>query len=552
MNRLPHKLFAALLLCKFSLSALFVGGQVGHAMAKNDIDNPLKSPIEISVDDKTLTLSLGQLGVKTKDNPVETAFKNIQQLNENFFGSIFFFNGKKREIAQRAAEELATENLENYTWNTAKSESILRRLFELPRAENASFALGEDGHLTLNPQASGVEFDTDAFLTEIVSDTPYFKDYTLETWSSEPLTQEELAPLFTPYENLLKNGLRFTVGEQSFSFPIQNKELYITREEGSASIQLDPNSQSSILASLEGMVNVEKEDMVIKSVADITKASRVELQGHLRNGLKLNREETAIALKTALSHGQTEVAAVVEVTEGQLLNESGQDLGPLNLLGRGVSNFEGSGSGRIFNVRKAIRDHVNGILIPPDTEFSFNSILGPVTYSAGWQGALAIFSGGELRTVPGGGICQSSTTFYRALLGAGLPITRQKAHSLYVHYYSNPSTLKNYGVEGDGLDATIFPGSQDLKFFNDTGNYILVEAYDQDFDAVVNLYGQSDGRSVTLSGPFTTSNQTDEVIAALGKLSRHQIAWKQVITKADGSEETNWRVSTYKETVKQY
>ena len=137
-----------------------------------------------------------------------------------------------------------------------------------------------------------------------------------------------------------------------------------------------------------------------------------------------------------------------------------------------------------------------------------------------------------------------STTVYRAALNAGLDIQEQRNHSWYVSFY------KAYG---DGLDSTIFPGSQDLVFVNNTNNYILMEAYDNGYDAVVSFYGESDGRIVSLDGPFTTSNQTDELLSALGALSSKQIAWKQVISWPDGRSETNWLLSSYnKGTVTQY
>ena len=90
-----------------------------------------------------------------------------------------------------------------------------------------------------------------------------------------------------------------------------------------------------------------------------------------------------------------------------------------------------------------------------------------------------------------------------------------------------------------------FPGEQDLKFINNTPNYILIEAYDNGYDAIVNFYGESDGREIKLDGPYTTNNQTQEVIDEVGPLRYYQTAWKYSITWPDGSTEEEWKVSTY-------
>jgi len=175
---------------------------------------------------------------------------------------------------------------------------------------------------------------------------------------------------------------------------------------------------------------------------------------------------------------------------GEIVNETGEDFGDLKLIATGKSNFRGSTYARMKNVRKALNEHINNTLVAPGETFSFNSTLeGPVSMSKGWSMAKIIVEGDKLEDAPGGGICQASTTVYRAMLNAGLPEEERRAHSLYVYYY------EKYGV---GIDATIFPGQQDLKFKNDTGNYVLLQAYDDGYEAVVNVYGTDDGRVVEL------------------------------------------------------
>jgi vancomycin resistance protein YoaR len=138
---------------------------------------------------------------------------------------------------------------------------------------------------------------------------------------------------------------------------------------------------------------------------------------------------------------------------------------------------------------------------------------------------------------PGGGICQASTTTYRAILNAGLPVIQRRSHSLYVTYY------KEYGV---GIDATIFPGSQDLTFINDTGNYLLIQAYTDGNEAYVNIYGTPDGRKVAMDGPFFSTNAPSDLIINNRSIRGNEIAWKHYVLYSNGELKTDTIVSAYK------
>jgi vancomycin resistance protein YoaR len=92
----------------------------------------------------------------------------------------------------------------------------------------------------------------------------------------------------------------------------------------------------------------------------------------------------------------------------------------------------------------------------------------------------------------GGGICQDSTTLFRAAFWAGLPITERWGHSFYISWYDK------YGPTG--MDSTIFTGGPDLKFVNDTGNWILMqtESNAKTGIASIKFYGTSTNRKVEL------------------------------------------------------
>ncbi|MCX6807768.1 MAG: VanW family protein [Patescibacteria group bacterium] len=165
--------------------------------------------------------------------------------------------------------------------------------------------------------------------------------------------------------------------------------------------------------------------------------------------------------------------------------------GLTELLATGWSDFSYSPSNRINNIKVGL-SKFNDLLIAPKETFSFNRNLGYVGSATGFLPELVIKGHS---TVPefGGGLCQVSTTHYRAALLAGLPIIDRHNHIYHVFHYAP-----------GGSDATIYPPSPDLKFMNDTDGYILIQAWTEGTDAYVNLYGQSDGRKVVLNGPWVT------------------------------------------------
>ena len=181
----------------------------------------------------------------------------------------------------------------------------------------------------------------------------------------------------------------------------------------------------------------------------------------------------------------------IKYTEPETKTADVNRLGIKELIGRGVSDASGSIPNRLFNVAKAA-SIINGVLVAPDEVFSFVKYIGDISAATGYKAAYIIKDG---RTVlgDGGGVCQVSTTLFRAVLDAGLPIVERTAHAYRVHYYENDSQ--------PGFDATIFSPSVDLKFKNDTGNYILIQtAFDPKTNKlVIDFYGTKDGREVTLS-----------------------------------------------------
>jgi|TARA_Y100000310_G_C20688637_1_gene820734 hypothetical protein len=266
---------------------------------------------------------------------------------------------------------------------------------------------------------------------------------------------------------------------------------------------------------------------------------RAHTDGLAMPGYDLDIKKASKKIAKSLENGDEEVSFDLEWREGEVTYDNGDDDEKLTLLGAGRSNFTGSTWSRMRNVRKAIRQHVHNVVVQPGETYSFNETLnGPVSLGNGWSMAKVIYEGDQLRPAPGGGICQASTTTYRAIVNSGLPVVDRRSHSLYVYYY------KKYGV---GIDATIYPGNQDLTFINDTEGPILIQAYDtEDKDAFVKLYGIDDGREVALKGPYFKSTAPDGMQVKGRSMYSNEIVWIQSVKYPDGNTEENQIVSRYK------
>ncbi len=128
-----------------------------------------------------------------------------------------------------------------------------------------------------------------------------------------------------------------------------------------------------------------------------------------------------------------------------------------------------------------------------------------LTESGNWQNKSStgydsawIISGGRTVLGTGGGVCQTSTTMFRAALNSGLPVVERHAHAYRVSYYENDQPI--------GFDAAIYQPAVDLKFRNDTPNYVLVqtETIPEENKIAFRIYGTPDGREVEITEPIIT------------------------------------------------
>lgn len=301
------------------------------------------------------------------------------------------------------------------------------------------------------------------------------------------ITQDQIETTKAKAEKLLNKSLKLSSGDNTFNLKDEDLIDFLSFQNN-----LDETKLNQYLKDLSRTVNRAPQNAAFKF-----ENNRVTVFKPAKEGVKLDEEALKKELQTIFVKLENEEAKEfllsipVSTARPQVLNEDVNNLGINELLARGTSTFRGSIPSRVHNILLAA-SRLNGLLVAPDETFSFNQSLGEISKSTGFEEAYIIKSG---RTVlgDGGGVCQVSTTLFRAVLNAGLPVEERKAHAYRVSYYEQDSS--------PGLDATVFENVADLKFKNDTQAYILIQtlADPKNSRLTFELYGTPDGRKATIS-----------------------------------------------------
>jgi vancomycin resistance protein YoaR len=250
------------------------------------------------------------------------------------------------------------------------------------------------------------------------------------------------------------------------------------------------------------------------------------------DGAALRSNTFAEAVAESFLSDQAPVEIPVVVTKPEVDSNNLDALGIDGRLSRATSNFAGGSESRDTNIVVGTK-LMNGELIAPGGEFSFNRAVGEITYDKGFVDGSVIEAGIIGRSV-GGGICQVTTTAFRAALVAGMPITEWWPHSLRLLGYERDGWTAGY-------DASILQAGSnpemwaDFRFKNDTDGYMIVHAWNEYPLNIVEIYGSADGRDVVVGdAQFSTPN---------GKYA----AWfTRVITYPDGTRKERTFESVYR------
>jgi vancomycin resistance protein YoaR len=320
-----------------------------------------------------------------------------------------------------------------------------------------------------------------------------------------PLVDESAAESLLPQAKKLTESAPYFLQSESATWRIDKDDLgqwvlAIPNPQNPKQVQLSLNQNEikDFLAPLA--VSINREPLNAKLTWENNEIKFIILS---QPGQKLNLEKSAQKISEDILAGSPEfspanknIYLVIDKLAAPINDQNIRDLGIITLLGKGESNFSGSPKNRQLNIKTGAQK-LNGRLIKPGEEFSFAQAIGDIDEQNGWLPELVIKNN---QTIPeyGGGICQISTTLFRAAVNSGLKITERHPHAYPVKYYNPP-----------GFDATVYPPKPDLKFINNTPSNILLQDKIVGNKLIFEIYGTSDGREVKIKGPTITQKNPD-------------------------------------------
>jgi len=272
------------------------------------------------------------------------------------------------------------------------------------------------------------------------------------------------------------------------------------------------------------------------------KSGQMQLLEHASIGRTLNLQNSISAIEDKAFSGAHTIALQLDIDKPQVTDDkTGAELGIRELVHEETSFFYGSSEERVQNI-KAASARFHGYLLAPGQVLSMADVMGDVSMDTGYAEALIIAGGKTIKGV-GGGVCQVSTTLFRAAFFTGFPIVERWPHAYRVGYYEyDPNGRRS--AQYAGLDATVYVPVVDFKFKNDTSTWLLMETYvNPTYGTLIwKFYGTKDGRTVEWdsTGPTNTVDHPKDLYRENPALAAGEI--KQVDYAADGSDVSVHRI----------
>lgn len=287
----------------------------------------------------------------------------------------------------------------------------------------------------------------------------------------------------------INNSIDGAVVQPSYYVENDNSKLIITSGKEGVKVDekklleeiykvLDENTEDEqkieipVVQDIPEKINIGKiHDEIYKEVKDAYYTKDPFTIHPEENGIDFDVEAT----KAILQEEKPEYEIALKITKPKkTVKDIGTEAFP-DLLATFSTNYQASNVSRTTNLRLA-SNKINGTVILPNEEFSYNKVVGERTISAGYKMA-ATYSNGQVVDGLGGGICQISSTLYDAVVMANLNVTTRRNHQFVTSYV--PA----------GKDATVVWGSQDFKFVNSRKYPVRIVATVEGGVATVQIWG---------------------------------------------------------------
>ena len=373
-------------------------------------------------------------------------------------------------------------------------------------AIDATFT-AEGGSLNITDDATGTGADRDEIVTQI--------NDTLATLApiDDALPTAVVPPRITKADLKANEQAVLSIFSNSVTVRFEGEKWEITPEEVSTFMAFHSSVEAGDLQTTVDFDRLELGKFLNQRFAESVNRDPVNAKVQFYGGqlsatssaedgktLKVTEFANLVAESFLGNHERVDVPVIT--TKAGVREDNLESLGIKDRLARVDSNFVNSGESRLTNINTGIR-LINNTIVAPGEEFSFNRAVGPIDGNPEFVGGQGIVAG-VIQDEFGGGICQVVTTAFRAAIFAGLPITQWHAHTYRLSGYE----LDGWGA---GFDASILQPSwesdlekwADLRFENNTQNFILISSWSENGIHIMEIYGTDDGRTVEISDTTT-------------------------------------------------
>jgi len=344
-------------------------------------------------------------------------------------------------------------------------------------------------HVDIRDHVAGRRLDLEQARTETIAAVSTGRTTAIElaTASVAPdVTSSQLAAAREEALLLIGESIIFTYGNDNF--PIDSERL-------AAALTIDRDGTASLMADRIG----DRLDEIERAVATAPRNVMLGWDDGLYvveddvDGAALDRE-TLAQLLTATARSKTRTAPLPVTSVGaEARADNVDDLGIDGHLAYGSSSFAGSSETRATNVVVSA-NNISYQLVGPGESFSFNDLLGPITVDNGFVEGTIIL-GDWAASDLGGGVCQVSTTVFRAAQNAGFRFHEWNPHSWRLGFYEADGS-------SPGLDAAIYQPNtpdefeKDLIFENPLDSWLLLMMVVDGDTVHAHLYGRDNGWNV--------------------------------------------------------
>lgn len=449
-----------------------------------------RGTIAFSFDDQTWMPTLSELGVTVL---LDSALTEAQLLgrDDNPTARIAFL-GEILDADQVVPLRTRIDQATLDAW----FDRVDREMDRLP--VNATIAL-KDMDVRIVPGERGTVVDREAATALILTALETLEPVAVElpTQVAEPeVGTADLEAVKADVEELISKPVKATYGDESWTIEPETVVPYLTAkvvvEDGVPAAKLSVDTEG-LTAELRETYAAEVSRKPVDAV--LSWSDGLVVVEPSQKGAALRSAAFAEAVAESYLSGHKPVKIPVVVIDPTIDDTQLDRLGIKERLGSGHSNYEGGTWERDENIRVST-ELMDGTLVAPGETFSFNGAIGEITSAKGYQEALVVV-GEQVGRDVGGGVCQLSTTVFRAAINAGMPI---------VEWYPHSFRLPNYERDGwgPGFDASILQSGPnpetwaDFRFQNYTDSWLLVESSMTDSRVYVDIYGTSDGRDIEI------------------------------------------------------